>query len=264
MAEDRLKDISDDSVHLTVTSPPYSNQRHYANGCDYDPNAIIQSLYQVTRSDGGLVCWNEGLTCRKCDEISDPYQRIFQFKAAGFKLLQTIIVKKDGLPFSSRYRFGNQFEYCWVFLKGNKPRTFNKSELRDRVNRQSGKNKNAAEGRSGKEDALRKSGRKIIIEPLGYRSNVWDVPVGFNKTSSQDKELVHDHPAVMSEFLADPLIRCYSQVGDVVLDPFSGSATTLKMAQVNGRDSIGIERSNRYISLSLRRLEKYTDDIEVS
>jgi DNA modification methylase len=262
-AEDRFADIPDESIQLTVSSPPYSDQRNYADGNDYDFSACVKGLYDKT-VDGGIVAWNEGLTCRKNDEQSDPYEHVLGFKAAGFRLLQTLIVKKDGIPFPGLYRFGNQTEFCWILLKGERPRIFNKHELKDRINRQAGKDKNAAQGRKGKNDELARTTKKITIEPVGYRSNCWDIPVGFNKTSSQDASFIHSHPALMAESLADSLIRCYSKPGDTVLDIFSGGGTTAKMAQVNGRDAVGIERSKKYISLSLRRLKKYTDDIEVS
>jgi len=175
-AEDRIKEIPDSSIHLTVTSPPYSNQRHYADGHTYDFPTIVKELYRVT-CDGGIVAWNEGLTCRKSNEESAPYEHVLGFKATGFKLLQTLIIRKDSIPFPGRYRCGNQFEFCWLFLRGDRPRVFNKTELKDRPNRQAGKTKNVASGRHGKDDAIVKSGKSILIQPLGFRSNVWDVPV---------------------------------------------------------------------------------------
>jgi hypothetical protein len=102
-AEERIKEIPDSSIHLTNTSCPYSDQRHYAEGHDYDFPTIATELYRVT-CDGGIVAWNEGLSCRKSDEESTPYEHVLGFKAAGFKLLQTVIIKKDSIPFPGRYR----------------------------------------------------------------------------------------------------------------------------------------------------------------
>jgi DNA modification methylase len=266
MAEQRILEVPDSSIHLTVTSPPYSNQRHYAAGHDYDFQTIAKELYRVT-CEGGIVAWNEGLTCRKFDEESMTYEHVLRFKTVGFKLLQTIIIRKDSIPFPGKFRCGNQFEFCWLLLKGSRPRVFHKLELKDRPNKQAGQTKNVAVGRRGKDDAIGKTGKPILIQPLGYRSNVWDVPVGFNK-STHDK-IAYEHPAIQSESVSDALIRAYTKSGDyqipgdTVFDPFSGSGTTLKMATVNGREAIGLERSRRYVRLAAKRLKPYCKDIEI-
>jgi DNA modification methylase len=96
---------------------------------------------------------------------------------------------------------------------------------------------------------------------MGYRSNVWDVPVGFNK-STRDR-IAFQHPAIQSEFISDALIRAYSKPGDIVFDPFAGSGTTLKMADVNGREAIGLERSKKYVQLAVKRLKPYCQNIEI-
>jgi DNA modification methylase len=260
-AEDRLREIPNGSVSLTATSPPYGvSIRHYAEGNDYDFQAIAKELHRVT-CDGGIVAWNEGLTAKNCDELPDPYLHVLGFRAAGFRLLQTVILRRDSLLFPNRYKCGNQFEFLWLYLKGRRPRVFNKEELRDRKNLQAGAVKNAAQGRRGKDDALVKSGRNITIQPLGYRSNVWDIPVGYNK-STKDHE-AHKHCAIQSEAVSDAVIRAYTKPGDTVLDPFAGAGTTLKMAHLNGRHAIGIERAKVYVQLSARRLKSYCKDVVI-
>lgn len=259
--EDRLKEIGAGKISLTNTSPPYgSTIRQYASGNDYDFNAIAKELYRVT-CEGGIVAWNEGLTTRQCDELSAPYEHVLGFKAVGFKLLQTVIIRKDSIPFPNRYKCGNQFEFLWLFLKGDRPRTFNKAELKDRPNKQAGKTKNAAQGRRGKQDAIVKSDKQITIAPLGYRSNVWDVPVGYNKSTND--HIAHEHCAIQSEAISDALIRCYTNKHEKVLDIFAGSSTTLKMAHLNQREAVGIEKAQSYISLSARRLRHYTQDVVI-
>jgi DNA modification methylase len=47
-----LKTISDNSVQLTVTSPPYDNLRTY-KGYSFDFEGIARELYRVTRTGGG-------------------------------------------------------------------------------------------------------------------------------------------------------------------------------------------------------------------
>ena len=62
------------------------------------------------------------------------------------------------------------------------------------------------------------------------------------------------HPAPFPIELAERLIRMFSFVGDTVLDPFTGSASTQLAAQRSGRHSIGIEIEPAYHAIATARL----------
>ncbi|MBQ9418128.1 MAG: site-specific DNA-methyltransferase [Bacteroidales bacterium] len=63
------------------------------------------------------------------------------------------------------------------------------------------------------------------------------------------------HPAPFPKDLPYRCIKMFSYVGDVVLDPFAGSGTTLIVAQKTGRKSVGIEIDPTYFALAQRRIE---------
>ena len=67
-----------------------------------------------------------------------------------------------------------------------------------------------------------------------------------------------DHPAPYPVALADRLIRMFSFVGDCVLDPFTGTASTQIAAAACGRNSIGIEVDPLYYERALTRLRNET------
>jgi DNA modification methylase len=69
------------------------------------------------------------------------------------------------------------------------------------------------------------------------------------------------HPAPYPEALADRLIRMFSFVGDTVLDPFSGTGTTTIAAIACGRNSIGYEIDDHYVSLARRRISDKTGNL---
>ncbi len=69
-------------------------------------------------------------------------------------------------------------------------------------------------------------------------------------------ESTRDHPAPYPVALADRLIRMFSFVGDTVLDPFNGTATTQVAAAACGRNSIGIEVDPVYFADGLDRLRR--------
>lgn len=74
----------------------------------------------------------------------------------------------------------------------------------------------------------------------------------FNGESA--KRIGHDAP--FPRHLPRRCIKLFSFVGDTVLDPFSGSGTTMIEALNNNRRAVGIEREREYCELSIRRIEK--------
>src|SRR5437867_4125866 len=69
------------------------------------------------------------------------------------------------------------------------------------------------------------------------------------------------HPAPFPLELAERLIRMFSFVGDTVLDPFAGTATTNVAAARWGRNSIGVEVDSHYFNLALERLRRETTSL---
>ena len=68
-----------------------------------------------------------------------------------------------------------------------------------------------------------------------------------------------NHPTQKPIALLERIIKASSKVGDLVLDPFSGTFTTSYVAKTLGRQSIGIELQEEYIKIGLRRLELATE-----
>lgn len=90
-----------------------------------------------------------------------------------------------------------------------------------------------------------------------YRTNVWDYPgissIGASRASEQAM-----HPTVKPVALVADAIRDCSRRGDIVLDPFGGSGTTLIAAQMTGRVARLIEFDPLYCDTIIRRFETFT------
>ena len=70
-----------------------------------------------------------------------------------------------------------------------------------------------------------------------------------------------EHPAPYPEELVERLIRMFSFVGDVVLDPFMGTGTTTVASARWGRHSIGIELDPYYFEIALKRIRRATTSL---
>ena len=236
-----LKLIKPNSIDLTVTSPPYDNLRTY-NGYCFDFKSVAKELYRVTKL-GGVVVWVVGDATVKGSETGTSFKQALYFKDCGFNLHDTMIWEKTGmLPTQDRYY--NIFEYMFVFSKG-KPKAMN--FICD--------HKTTAGGRIQKKDACINKGKQkdgvgtFVRNEYSRRTNIWRITIGKNKETQ-------GHPAPFPEQLAKDHIITWSNEGDVVLDPFSGSGTTHKLALLNNRKFIGFEISQEYIDIETQRLKE--------
>ena len=66
----------------------------------------------------------------------------------------------------------------------------------------------------------------------------------------------NDHPAKFPLELPSRLIRLFTWEGDTVIDPFMGSGTTAKAAEIHGRKFIGIEKEQKYCKVALKNLQQ--------
>jgi len=237
---DTMARMKNNSIDLTVTSPPYDNLRTY-NGYSFDFESIAQELYRVTK-DGGVVVWVVGDATIKGSETGTSFRQALYFKECGFNLHDTMIYQKSTPPLTHN-RYEQNFEYMFVFSKG-KPNTFNglrePKEYKDnRKNKAFGKNK---------DDSIDFGYSKQNDTRL--KRNVWKYFAG----GGANDKIASKHPAIFPEQLANDHIISWSNEGDIVYDPFMGSGTTAKMALLNNRRYIGSELSEEYCKIAEERI----------
>lgn len=238
-------------VDLTVTSCPYNNLRTYNHSSTWNFDIfkeIAQLLYDVT-ADGGVVVWVVGDATINGSETGTSFKQALYFMECGFKLHDTMLFEKNSSSFPAK-RAGNRytqiFEYMFVFSKG-KPKTAHL--ICDKEN----KWKNFTNW--GKNTNYNKNGELIQtndIKPVpefSPRNNIWKYTVGFNINEGK-------HPAVFPYQLAEDHILTWSNVGDLVFDPFTGSGTTASAALCNNRKFIGSEIDETYFSFIPNNIQK--------
>lgn len=245
-----LKTLEDNSIDLTVTSPPYDDLRNY-KGYSFDFENIAKELYRVTKT-GGILVWIVGDATSKGSESGTSFRQALYFKECGFNLHDTMIYEKNSSSFPAARtskRYTQIFEYMFVFCKGKIRNDI--SLLCDKPNKWAGHTNWGNNTQYDKDGNLKQTNNIKPVPKFSLRNNIWKYSVGFNDKTG--------HPAVFPEKLAEDHILSWSNENDVVLDPFMGSGTTAKMCVLNNRNYIGFEISEEYCCMAEERIDKYKE-----
>jgi len=249
---EKMNDIPDGSVDLTVTSPPYDNLRTYNNSLDWGDHVwkpVLEELFRITKL-GGVVVWVVGDATIKGSETGTSFKQALWAKECGFNLHDTMIFeKKNPLPTDSRYRYYSCFEYMFVFSKG-KVNAFNPIKEPTTGTRKTYK---SSWGRKDDKMIL-STGKERTVQNEKIKRNIFQYGISLN-VATKDKN-AFKHPAIFPEKLAHDHIISWSNEGDLVFDPFMGSGTTAKMAIELNRDFIGIEKDPDYFKIAQERIDK--------
>jgi len=242
-AVDIMKQMPEDSIDLTVTSPPYDELRNY-KGYNFNFEDIARGLFKVTKK-GGVLVWVVGDKIKKGNKSLTSFKQALFFQEVGFNVHDVMIYRKKNTPFMRTNAYTNCFEFMFVLTKG-KPSVFN--PLKVKTIRQGHEMLPHNKGADG-------INKKILgeLKPEKTMANIWEYAVGYGGTTSD--KIAFEHPAVFPEKLAEDHILSWTKRGDVVFDPMCGSGTTCKMAIKNSRSYIGCDISKEYVELTKKRLK---------
>ena len=242
---DVMDKMPPECVDLTVTSPPYDAIRKY-EGFTFDIEKVAKQLYRITKP-GGVVVWVVS------DQITKGTMSLTSFKQAicftedvGFLFNDDMIYLKTGYIDALGPRYKSMYQHMFVFAKG-KPKTFNPIQAKTVHLR-----KRIIKPRTSKDHST--TPHMYTPKPTHTCGNVWQYTNNFG-ASTKDK-WAHTHPAIFPEALAEDHINSWSNVGDLIFDPFCGSGTTLKMAKALKRKFYGCDISDKYVKLSLKRIRQ--------
>jgi site-specific DNA-methyltransferase (adenine-specific) len=229
------KKIDDGSIDLTVTSPPYSVDIKYGQYNDNVPyseylsfsRSWLERCLDLSKNDGRL-CLNIPLDKNKGGQQSVCADLTVVAKEVGWKYQSTIIWNEQNI--SRRTAWGS-------WLSASAPFVIAPVEVivvfcKEKWNKE----------KKGTSDILRD-------EFLDWTNGVWS----FNGESRNRI----GHPAPFPVELPRRCIKLFSYVGDVVLDPFLGSGTTLVACHETNRLGIGFDIDRKYCDLAKSRLEEH-------
>lgn len=241
-----MKWMEDNSIDLTVTSPPYDNLRTY-NWFTLDFEWIAKELYRITK-DWWVVVWVVWDATIKGSETWTSFRQALYFKDIWFNIHDTMIWEKTTpVPQFKTKRYTQAFEYMFVFSKwSTNTCNYLEEQCKTAGNKKNRNNKWAFSMQS----ADKPRDEITVTKDTKILNNVWKYPVWWHKDLG--------HPAIFPEKLAEDHIISWSNEWDIVFDPFMWSWTTAKMAKLNNRNYIWCEISQEYVDIANKRLETTT------
>lgn len=244
-----MRKMPSESIDLVVTSPPYDDLRTYG-GHSWDFYGVAWNLKRLLKP-GGVIVWNVNDRTKDNNKSCTGWNQVLHFRSIGLNLYSTMIWDKPWCQYGdTQSRYAETWEYCFIVSKG-KPKSI--TILKDRRNVTAGSvSKTRVDRRVNEATGVAARSTPHVVNEFGPRKAIWEISQGSETVTVDGKS----HPAPFPEALARDHILSWSNEGDIVLDPFSGSGTTAKMAKHNGRRFIGIEVNPEYVEISRKRLEQ--------
>lgn len=274
---EKMYEMQPNSVDLVFCSPPYEDARTY--GIDFKIKGddwvewCVHRYMQCLRVCKGLVAWVvEGKT-RNFRYSATPMLLMAELHNRGVHLRKPPIFHRVGIPGSGGPDWlrsdcelivcatsGGKLPWSDNVAMG-KPTKYDEGGActnRDKNGKRIGYTTPEEKAKFGSHRAERRNGRKYAKPKKGIANpgNVIKCVVGGGKMGSP---LAHENEAPFPEQLAEFFIRSFCPPDGIVLDPFSGSGTTAKVAAVTGRNSISIDIRPSQIELTKRRLQEVDD-----
>jgi len=234
---EKLKLMPDGSVDLIFADPPYNI------GKDFD------GLVENWSTESFLTWAYEWI--EECYRVLSPSGTFYLMNSTenmpylDIKCREKFIIKSrivwgyDSSGVQAKKYFGSLYEPILMLIKNQDKYTFNAKDI-------------MVEAKTGAKRQLIDY-RKNPPQPYNTEKvpgNVWE----FSRVRFKMEEY-ENHPTQKPELLLERIIKASSNVGDIVLDPFSGSFSTCAVAKKLGRKSIGIEINPEYVKMGIRRLD---------
>ena len=251
---DLLGQLPRECIDLVVTSPPYDDLRTYG-GHSWDFFGVAWQLKRVLKP-GGVIVWVVADATKDGSETGSSMEQALHFKRLGLNLHDTMIYEKSKAHvFDPRqHRYKHTAEFMFLLSKG-KPRVFN--PIMDLPVLNSGV---VHKVRQRLPDGSIRSDRTVTLGDWQARGAVWVYEGGVGHSTKD--AIAFDHPAIFPDALARDHIATWSNPGDLVLDPFSGSGTTAKAAKELGRRFLGLEINPEYCAIAERRIAQQVLELE--
>ena len=240
-----LKSLQDESIDMIFADPPYNIKKADWDKFDSQEEYIKWSLQWISEASRILKPTGSLYICGFSEILADlkhPAMRYF----SGCKWLIWHYRNKANLGND----WGRSHESI-LHLRKTKKFALNVDEIRIPYGSQTLKYPTHPQSESSQYSNGKKTNPVWTPNPLGAKpKDVFEVPTTCNGMGEKTK-----HPTQKPEELLRKLVLASSKVGDVILDPFSGSGTTLVVAEQLQRLWIGCEMNEEYNSWAINRID---------
>lgn len=245
-----LNKMSPKSVNTIVTSPPYNLNKKYGK---YKDNRSFEeweklidrvsiAAYDILTDNGSFLLNVSPVPDKKTKEII-PLDALayFIFKRNGYALRNSIVWHFNNMQ-NCTNRLSGRWEAILWFVKDINNYQFNLDEIRIPYLTQNDKRLAGGTGRNP-------------TDTWNFdlsKSDFWYFDRVNNMT--KNKLGLSEHPCIFPIPMIERIIKMTTQKGEVVLDPFLGSGTTLVAAQNTGRIGLGIELDEKFEPIIQKRV----------
>lgn len=256
-AKEKLKELEDNSVDLIVTSPPYADARKKTYGGIHPDNyvdwflPISDELLRVLNPKGTFIL---NIKERVVNGERHTYvlELIMALKKQGWLWTEEFIWhKKNSYPGKWPNRFRDSWERLLQFNKKKKFNMYQEEVMVPVGDWAKSRLKNLSDTDKERDDSKVGSGFGKNVSNWVGREKAYPSNVIHMATECNNK----NHSAAYPESLPEWFIKLFTKRGDVVLDPFLGSGTTMFVAERLGRHSIGIEIMEKHYKNVKEQLE---------
>lgn len=249
---EELKTLPDNSVDLIFTSPPYADSREHTYG-GIKPDDYVKwflptssELFRVLKPTGTFVL---NIKEKVVNGERHPYviELILAMRQQGWLWTEEFIWhKKNSYPGKWPNRFRDAWERLLQFNKDKHFHMYQEAVMIPTGDWAEKRLKKLSDTDRRRDNSKVGSGFGKKIDNWVGRELVYPTNVVHLATETKNR----NHSAVFPDALPEWFIKLFTQEGDLVLDPFAGSGTTLRVAQKMGRNGIGIEILSDYYELS--------------
>jgi site-specific DNA-methyltransferase (adenine-specific) len=247
--------LEDNSVDLVFCSPPYESQRSYSelefnlSGDDY-VNWAADCFMECLRVCRGVVAWVVEGSTSSFEYSYTPFLIGAEIQRRGAKLRKPVVFQRNGIPGTGGPDWlRNDWEPIICATKNGRLPWSDNTAMGSPP-----KQNKPRQATNRTKDGSRKN--TTYNDPdVCNPGNIIKGLVGSGGLGWKD---AHENEAPFPEWLAEFWVKSFCPPGGTVLDPFSGSGTTVAVAVKHGRNGIGIDARDSQIWLAETRLNGLT------
>lgn len=234
------------SADLCFTSPPYVDQREYTAAVS-DWDGLMNGVFSVLpMTPEAQVLVNLGIFHRDGEWQPYWYGWVEWMRSIDWRRFGWYVWDKGwGAPGNHHGHLAPSHEFIFHFNRVNGQAR--KTKAKDA--------KNVTSGILGKQTTRRRDGSTKRIGNQTSTAQPNKVPDSVIRINRQVGSVADglDHPAVFPVALVDEMITAFSDIGQRLYEPFSGSGTTIISAQKNGRICFAMELAPQYVDVAVKR-----------